>query len=337
LADEVARDFRAPVVDKLDIRGMLFSGFERCLYRVQKFDTDSERRFAVALENDREVLKWFKPAKGDFQIHYASDASYEPDFVVETKRDKFLCEPKRAGEMEDRDVLAKARAAAEWCRHATEHERANGGKPWTYLLIPHDVITDNKTLQGMAATYTFQAGSASIASGEAQAGRRAISLALVTPRDGEKYRTCVPLLTLKAAASGFSDLQHVEDGKWDWIAIDTKHRLRPGMFVAQVVGKSMEPAIPDGAYCLFAAPVTGTRQGRTVLVQMRDATDAESGERYTVKRYESTKHEDGDSWRHGAIILKSNNPEYAPIKLTGMDEGEFQVIAEMVEVLGGAG
>ena len=25
------------------------------------------------------------------------------------------------------------------------------------------------------------------------------------------------------------------------------------MFVAQVVGKSMEPAIPDGAYCLFAA------------------------------------------------------------------------------------
>jgi len=159
-ADEAARDFRAPVIEKQDIRRMLFSGFKKCLYRVQKFDVDSERRFSAVLENDAEVLKWFKPAKGDFQIHYASDASYEPDFVVETRTAKYLCEPKRAAEMEDKDVLAKAQAAAEWCRHATAHEVKHGGKPWTYLLIPHDVITDNKTLQGLAATYAFQAGSA---------------------------------------------------------------------------------------------------------------------------------------------------------------------------------
>ena len=84
-AGESERDFRAPVSDKHDIRKMLFSGFRKCLYRVQKFDSDSERRFAVILENDKEVAKWFKPAKGNFQIHYTSDASYEPDFVVETK------------------------------------------------------------------------------------------------------------------------------------------------------------------------------------------------------------------------------------------------------------
>ena len=41
------------------------------------------------------------------------------------------------------------------CAHATTHEKQHGGKPWTYLLIPHDVITDNKTLQGLAATYTY--------------------------------------------------------------------------------------------------------------------------------------------------------------------------------------
>jgi len=76
-----------------------------------------------------------------------------PDFVVETKREKFLCEPKGAAEMEDREVLAKAKAAAEWCGYATEHEGKNGGKPWTYLLIPHDVITENKTLKGLAASY----------------------------------------------------------------------------------------------------------------------------------------------------------------------------------------
>jgi len=154
-AAETERDFRAPVTDRQDIRKMLFAGFGKCLYRVQKFDSDTEQRFAMVLENDKEVLKWFKPAKGDFQIHYASEASYEPDFVVETKTVKFLCEPKAASEMNDAEVLAKAKAAAEWCAHATTHEKQHGGKPWTYLLIPHDVITDNKTLQGLAATYTY--------------------------------------------------------------------------------------------------------------------------------------------------------------------------------------
>jgi len=154
--DEAERDFRAPVTEKQDIRKMLFSGFRKCLYRVQKFDSDSERRFAVVLEHDSEVLKWFKPAKGDFQIHYASDSSYEPDFVVETRPAKFLCEPKSTAEMQDRDVLAKAQAAAEWCRHATEHGGENGGRSWTYLLIPHDVITDNKTLKSLAASCTYR-------------------------------------------------------------------------------------------------------------------------------------------------------------------------------------
>jgi len=334
--DEVERDFRAPVVEKQDIRKMLFSGFARCLYRVQKFDSDSERRFAVVLENDREVLKWFKPAKGVFQIHYKSDASYEPDFVVETKQGKLLCEPKSAAEMEDPDVLAKAKAAAEWCRHATEHELSNGGKPWAYLLIPHDVIKDNKTLQGLVATHTFHAEASSGATREAPASRKLISLVRVTPREGEKYRTCVPLLTLKAAAGAFGAPQHIDDDGWEWIAVDSKHRLHSGMFVAQVVGKSMAPAIADGAYCLFSAPVTGTRQGKTVLVQLRDTADAGTGERYTVKRYESQKIEDGDSWRHVAISLQPNNPDYPSIEVDAGDEGQIQVIAELVEVLGGA-
>ena len=106
------------------------------------------------------------------------------------------------------------------------------------------------------------------------------------------------------------------------------------MFVAQVVGKSMEPAIPDGAYCLFAAPVEGTRQGKTVLVQMRDAADPESGQRYTVKRYESEKADNGDSWQHTKIVLKPVNTDFEPIVLTGADEEQLQVIAEVVEVLG---
>lgn len=140
---------------------MIFVGFGKCLYGVQKFDSDPERRFAVIVEDDGEVLKWFKPGRGVFQIHFrlgGSDHPYEPDFVVETKTAKFLCEPKQADEMTDEEVLAKANAAAEWCKHATAHEQSNGGKAWSYLLIPHDVIADNKTLRGLAASYTYRGG-----------------------------------------------------------------------------------------------------------------------------------------------------------------------------------
>jgi type I restriction enzyme R subunit len=161
------------------------------------------------------------------------------------------------------------------------------------------------------------------------------TLQIVQPRPEERYVTCVPLVPLKAAAGAFSDPQHVEDDNWEWVALDAKRRLRPGMFVAQVVGKSMEPAIPDGSYCLFRAPITGTRQGKIVLVQLRDGIDPDSGERYTVKRYLSEKVTDGDSWRHVRITLKPMNPDFQPIVLTGAEEGELQVVAELVEVLGG--
>jgi type I restriction enzyme R subunit len=159
-------------------------------------------------------------------------------------------------------------------------------------------------------------------------------LRLVDCSPEDRYTTCVPLVPLKAAAGAFSDPQHIEDEDWSWVALDTRHRLRAGMFVAQVVGKSMEPGIPDGSYCLFAAPVLGTRQGKTILVQLRDASDPETGERYTVKRYESEKTRYRDSWRHSRIILKPSNPSFAPIILDGTDEGQVRVIAEVVDVLG---
>ena len=128
---------------------------------------------------------------------------------------------------------------------------------------------------------------------------------------------------LRQARSATSS--RVDDDDFEWVAVESRHRLRRGMFVAQVVGKSMEPAIPDGAYCLFRAPVEGTRQGKTVLVEMRDAADPESGQRYTVKRYQSEKAAAEDSWHHSKITLSPINPDFEPIVLTGVDKGELQV------------
>jgi type III restriction enzyme len=154
-ADEDVRNFRVAVPDgqRNRIGSMVFGGFRKCLYPIQKFDSDPERRFAGILENDGDVVKWFKPAKGDFQIHHSHEESYEPDFVVETKTGKLLCEPKRANEMTDEVVLAKANAAATWCKHASDHANENGGKPWSYLLLPHDQIQDQMTVAGLTARF----------------------------------------------------------------------------------------------------------------------------------------------------------------------------------------
>lgn len=38
-------------------------------------------------------------------------------------------ESKARGDIDDIDVQSKARAAARWCSHASEHARSNGGKP----------------------------------------------------------------------------------------------------------------------------------------------------------------------------------------------------------------
>ena len=160
------------------------------------------------------------------------------------------------------------------------------------------------------------------------------ALRMVEGSPEERYVTCVPFIPLKAAAGAFSDPQHIEDGEFEWAAVDCRHRLRPGMFVAQIVGRSMEPGISDGAYGLFRAPVEGTRQGKTVLVQLNNATDPETGQRYTIKRYHSEKIPYGESWRHDLITLRPNNPEFDPIVLKERDEGELQVVAELLELLG---
>jgi type III restriction enzyme len=155
-AGEQIRSFRDPVPNLQDIPKMVFGGFKRCLFPIQKFSSNPERILAVVLENDREDLKWVKPARGQFQIHYRferEEHQYEPDFVVESTSSKYLLEPKMANQVDEPRVQAKATAARAWCDAASGHARDNGGKPWAYVLIPHDAIQENMTLKGLVAAY----------------------------------------------------------------------------------------------------------------------------------------------------------------------------------------
>lgn len=147
-AGEAPRHFRETVEDVGAIRQMLFGGFTKCLYPLQKFDSDSERRFAVILERD--ASKWFKPAKGQFQIYYklgTEQPEYVPDFVAEMDACILMAETKKRDDLVTDEVKAKAAAAVRWCQHASEYATSVGSKPWKYILVPHDEISESKQLK----------------------------------------------------------------------------------------------------------------------------------------------------------------------------------------------
>ena len=47
----------------------------------------------------------------------------------------------KEGDIDAADVQEKAKAALEYCKHATDYTIVNSGKPWKYLLIPHSDVT----------------------------------------------------------------------------------------------------------------------------------------------------------------------------------------------------
>ncbi|MEF8690360.1 UNVERIFIED_CONTAM: DEAD/DEAH box helicase family protein [Comamonas sp. A-3] len=147
VAGQTPQSYRDTVNELSKIKQMLFGGFSRCLYPLQKFDSDTERRFSVILERD--ALKWFKPAKGQFQIYYklgSEQPEYIPDFVAETDSMIFMVETKKRDDLNSDEVKAKAAAAAKWCTHASNHAATVGGKQWRYLLVPHDQIKESERL-----------------------------------------------------------------------------------------------------------------------------------------------------------------------------------------------
>ncbi len=147
VAGQTSHHFRETMVEIGRIKQMLFGGFTKCLYPLQRFDSDTERRFAVILERDAQ--KWFKPAKGQFLIYYklgSEQPEYIPDFVAETVTHVFMVETKARTDVETQEVAAKASAAAQWCRHASDHAKTVGGKPWVYVLLPHDEVKESSRL-----------------------------------------------------------------------------------------------------------------------------------------------------------------------------------------------
>jgi phage repressor protein C with HTH and peptisase S24 domain len=149
----------------------------------------------------------------------------------------------------------------------------------------------------------------------------------LAPEAVEPYVNAIPLYSLAVAAGRFGDGRAVEPEAW----VDPSGRTRPrdGLFVAQVVGESMNRRIPNGAFCVWRSPVEGARTGRVLLVESRQIADPETGGSYTVKLYERVEPD--------AVRLRpdSNDSGFQPMELAAGDDADVRVVAELVEVLPG--
>jgi phage repressor protein C with HTH and peptisase S24 domain len=144
----------------------------------------------------------------------------------------------------------------------------------------------------------------------------------------QEYVTHLPRYSLAVAAGQFKENQEVTAEGWEEVSSGLK--LTPQMFVARIAGRSMEPKIPDGSLCVFRLGVTGSRQGRLVLVE---ALGRGENDRYTVKRYRSEKKQAGDgTWSHGRITLEPLNPEFTAWDLDPGDDS-VRILAEFVAVV----
>jgi hypothetical protein len=149
-----------------------------------------------------------------------------------------------------------------------------------------------------------------------------------------QFKEYLPVLSLEAVATSFGKETQVAEEPIGWMQAAIPRSLNKDMFVAKVVGKSMESTIPDGSHCVFRWDKGGTRNGLVVIVESHWISDPETTRQFTIKRYKSEKEYFNDgTWRHKKIILSPDNKEFEDIVLEDVPAVEFRVVAEFITVL----
>ena len=69
-------DFRETINPTRSIPSKLFGGFEKACHSQYKFDSKTEKDFAIILEDDSNVLKWLRPAHNQFHIYLDYNYNY---------------------------------------------------------------------------------------------------------------------------------------------------------------------------------------------------------------------------------------------------------------------
>jgi len=316
---------------------------QRSTFEQTALGNDDELRVAVLLDRCEDVTGWvYNHRRGvGYSIEYdwqGRTAQYHPDFIVRARIGEVfhnvILEVKGRFDARDKE---KARRGRRYCELLTEWDE----EPWHYVLLLENKpagrtdITwwQNRSTIRIADLLQRQEALALLPDEERGAAPE-LKIVPDVP-DDEKYHAALPVWDLAAAAGGFSESQAVEEK--GWARVQSQRSLDRSMFVARVVGRSMEDGIPDGSWCIFrmfptgAAPPARLLDGRRVVVQLRDEADPETGGKYTLKRWRVAKARP-DGWIE-EVELRPDNPSFQPIRMRASD-GEIHAVAEFLEVVG---
>jgi type III restriction enzyme len=122
----------------------IFEGFKKSCHSLYKFKNNTEKTFAIILEDDKLVEKWMSPNRNQFKLYWDKQSKYlyQPDFIAETHECIYMIETKDSRMLNTEEVILKAKAGIEYCRAASDFNEKNDGKIWRYALIPHDIVKD---------------------------------------------------------------------------------------------------------------------------------------------------------------------------------------------------
>lgn len=132
-----------PFTDRSNIKKYLFTGYKKSYYPANAFDSDTERQFSVILEEDPDVIRWIKPPLNQLGLFWKAGQQYNPDFLVETATGKYMVEVKALNEVNNEEVVSKAREGIRWCTFASTADPDH--KTWEYRLISDDNIHPGNT------------------------------------------------------------------------------------------------------------------------------------------------------------------------------------------------
>jgi type III restriction enzyme len=149
-ADSV-RHYTETITPTHSIPSKIFGGYKKACHTLYKYDSKSEKDFSMILEQDKEVIKWLRPAQAQFAIYWKQNSQrYIPDFIVEDKGSIYMIEIKAENEINDEDVQEKAAAGRKYCEIVSEYNMKNNGKKWIYVLIPHTAVAPNMSFRHLA-------------------------------------------------------------------------------------------------------------------------------------------------------------------------------------------
>ncbi len=129
----------------------------------------------------------------------------------------------------------------------------------------------------------------------------------------------LPLYSLAAACGKFSEGQNPEQMGWVSCSIKGVRLNKLTHFVMKALGRSMEPRIHDGDYCVFTREQA--QDGDIVLVQQTQY-DEDYGGCYTIKKIKTPFE-----------LIPLNVKEYKPIRPSPSRRNEYKIIGKFCDVV----